>query len=73
MLSFKFISSSLIISAVLLYVTYAALLTLNLLRTKICRYKGYFLYPKRIVKYFSALESMVDLDDFDSIATINKK
>ena len=73
MLSFKFISSSLIISAVFLYVSYAALLTFILLRTKICRYKGYFLYPKRIIKYFRALEVMVDINDFDSIATINKK
>ncbi|PKI17997.1 hypothetical protein [Colwellia sp. 12G3] len=72
-LSLKLLSSSLIISALLIYLAYVSLLTFSLLRSKICRYKGYFLYPKRIIKYFSALAVTVDLNDFDSIATLNKK
>ncbi len=73
MLSFKLLSTSVIISAILFYITYLALLTFSLLKSKICRYKGYFLYPKRIVKFFRTIEVMVDINDFDSIATLNKK
>lgn len=72
-LSLKLLSTSLIVSSLLLYITYIALLTFVLLRSKICRYKGYFLYPKRIIQYFRTIEVMVDLNDFDSIATMNKK
>lgn len=73
LLSLKLLSFSLILSALLLYITYLALLTFILLKEKICRYKGYFLYPKRLIRYFRALEISVDLDNFDSIATLNKK
>ena len=56
-----------------LYLCYIALFTYNLLRTKRCRYKGYFLFPKRIVKFFRTIEVEVDLQDFDSVATMSKK
>jgi len=72
-LSFKMLSISLIMSAILFYITYVSLLTFSLLRSKICRYKGYIFYPKRFVKFFRAIEVMVDINDFDSIATLNKK
>jgi len=72
-LSFKMLSTSLIISAILFYITYISLLTFSLLRSKVCRYKGYLFYPKRFVKFFKTIEVMVDLNDFDSIATLNKK
>ncbi len=72
-LSFKMLSISLIMSAILFYITYVSLLTFSLLRSKICRYKGYIFYPKRFVKFFRAIEIMVDISDFDSIATLNKK
>jgi hypothetical protein len=72
-LSFKMISISLIISATLFYITYVSLLTFSLLRSKICRYKGYIFYPRRFVKFFRTIEVMVDMNDFDSIATLNKK
>ncbi|PKG81921.1 hypothetical protein CXF85_15400 [Colwellia sp. 75C3] len=72
-LCLKLLSSSLIISTILLYITYVALLTFILLKSRVCRYKGYFIYPKRFIKYFRELEVTVDLNDFDSIATLNKK
>jgi hypothetical protein len=72
-LCLKLLSTSLIISTLLLYITYVALLTFSLLKSRICRYKGYFIYPKRFIQYFRELAVMVDLNDFDSIATLNKK
>jgi len=56
-----------------IYLCYVALFTFYLLRTKRCRYKGYFLYPARIVKFFRSIEIEVDLQDFDSVATMSKK
>jgi hypothetical protein len=72
-LSLKMLSISLIMSAMLFYITYVSLLTFSLLLSKVCRYKGYIFYPKRFVKFFRAIEVMVDINDFDSIATLNKK
>ena len=72
-LSFNMLSTSLIISAISLYISYISLLTFSLLRSKVCRYKGYLFYPKRFVNFFRTIEVMVDLNDFDSIATLNKK
>jgi hypothetical protein len=56
-----------------IYLCYVAWFTFNLLRTKKCRYRGYFLYPARIVKFFRSIEVEVDLQDFDSVATMSKK
>ena len=56
-----------------IYLCYVALFTFNLLRTKRCRYRGYFLYPVRIVKFFRSIEVEVDLQDFDSVATMSEK
>ncbi|KGJ87424.1 hypothetical protein [Colwellia psychrerythraea] len=72
-LALKLLSFSLILSTLLLYISYLALLTFILLKNKICRYKGYFLYPRRIITYFRGVEVSVDLNDFDTIATLNKK
>ena len=44
-----------------------------LLKNRLCRYKGYYLYPKRIISFFRSIEITVDLNDFDSIATMSKK
>jgi len=72
-LSFKMLSTSLIISAILFYFSYISLLTFSLLRNRICRYKGYLFYPKSFIKFFRTIEVEVDINDFDSIATLNKK
>lgn len=55
------------------YLSYLSLLSFNILRRRICRYKGYFLYPTRFVRFFRAYEIEVDVEDFDSIATMDKK
>jgi hypothetical protein len=67
-LSFSFLAS-----IPCFYLFYVALLSFVLLRTRKCRYKGYFLYPARIIRFFRTIEVEVDLNDFDSIATMSKK
>ena len=55
------------------YIGYVSLVSFNVLRTKVCRIRGYFLYPTRFVAFFKEREKKVDLNDFDSIATMTKK
>ena len=54
------------------YIAYISLRTFIILQRRICRYRGYFIYPKRFVKFFKDREQYPDLNDFDSIATIHK-
>jgi hypothetical protein len=72
-LGLKILKANFLVSLPLFYLSYIALLSFNLLRTKVCRYKGYFLYPKKFVKFYRAREVEVDLNDFDSVATMSKK
>jgi hypothetical protein len=72
-LGFKILKISFLGSLPFFYLAYISLLSFNLLRTKICRYKGYFIYPKRFINFFRAREVEVDLNDFDSVATMSKK
>lgn len=72
-LSFYIIKFSILGSLPFIYLTYAALMTFNLLHSKTCRYKGYFLYPEKIINFLREREIEVGLDDFDSIATMSKK
>ncbi len=72
-LSIKVLSVSFVGALPVFYLCYINLLTFNLLRTKICRYKGYFLYPSKFVNFFRSIAVEVDLNDFDSVATVSKK
>lgn len=72
-LSFKILKISFLGALPFIYLSYVSLLSFNLLRTKVCRYKGYFLYPKRFVNFFMAIKVEVDINDFDSVATMSKK
>ena len=72
-LALKFASISFLLLGLFLYITYVAALTFILLKNRLCRYKGDFLYPKRIISFFRSIEITVDLNDFDSIATMSKK
>lgn len=54
----------------LFYTIYIAVQTLSIFHSQTCRYKGYFLYPKRFVTHLKSYEKEVDLFDFDSIATM---
>jgi hypothetical protein len=65
-------SKSFLLALCCCYLAYVASLTLYLLRRKICRYRGYRLYPKKFTDFFYDIRIDVDLDDFDSIATLNK-
>jgi len=72
-ISIKVLKVSLLAFIPCIYFCYVAIFTFYLLRTKRCRYKGYFLYPKRFVNFFRSIEIEVDLHDFDSVATMSKK
>jgi hypothetical protein len=72
-LTMKLLSNHLVLTLVPIYIGYISLLTFIILKRKICRLRGYFLYPKKLVKFFKAREVEVDLADFDSIATLEKK
>lgn len=71
--SFKTLAVTILGAFPFMYVCYISLLSFNLLRTKTCSYKGYFLYPKKFTNFFISIEVEVDLNDFDSIATMSKK
>ena len=69
----KVMETSFLTALPFFYFGYLFLLSFVLLRSKRCRYKGYFLYPTRIISFFKSIEVDVDLNDFDSIATMSKK
>lgn len=71
-LTMKLLSNHFILAIFSIYLCYISLLTFILLKRRICRYKGYLLYPKRMVKFFKTREIDVELEDFDSIATLEK-
>ncbi|MGL1956808.1 MAG: hypothetical protein OCD00_05765 [Colwellia sp.] len=72
-LGLKILKTTFLGSLPFFYLGYIALLSFNLLRTKVCRYNGYFIYPKKIINFFREREIEVDLNDFDSVATMSKK
>ncbi len=53
-----------------IYFTYLAIRTFDVLRTRVCCHKGYFLYPKSWVTFFKQREVDTSVNDFDSIATM---
>ena len=67
------IKSSFWASLPVFYLAYVAMFTFNILRTRVCRYNGYFLYPSKLIRFFKSIEIEVDVNDFDSIATMNGK
>jgi hypothetical protein len=73
LISLNVLTSTFIGFIVCCYICYLALLTFNILRTQRCRYRGYFLYPTKIILFFRAREVPVNLNDFDSVATMNSK
>lgn len=44
------------------YIFYISIVTHFLLIKKICRHKGYFLYPNSLVQFFKKRKKSVDLD-----------
>lgn len=54
----------------LLWPLYVAVVTLFLLQQKRCKYRGYFLFPKRIIQTLKVHQKEVDPFDFDSIASL---
>lgn len=69
----KTASVSFLSSLIFIYLTYVSAKTFYVLHTRICRHRGYFLYPKRIVKFLKSIEVEVELNDFDSVATMNRE
>jgi len=70
-LTMKLLSEHFILAIFSIYICYISLLTFILLKRRVCRYKGYLLYPKWMIKFFKAREIETDLEDFDSIATMD--
>jgi len=58
---------------VCLYLSYLSATTLIILKRQICPYRGYLCYPKKWLAFFISIQKEVDLEDFDSIATMNKE
>lgn len=56
-----------------LYMSYVSAVSFIILHRQLCKYRGYFLYPKSWLKFFISIQKEVDLDDFDSTATIHHK
>lgn len=56
-----------------LYLSYISAVSFILLQRQICRYRGYIFYPKSWLAFFISIQKDVDIDDFDSIATLEKK
>lgn len=72
-LSIKVMLSSFLVALPILYLSYVALTTFRILHEKVCPYNGYLFYPKKFIKFYRAREVEVDINDFDSIATMSKK
>jgi len=56
-----------------MYVAFVSVRTFDILRNRVCRYRGYFLYPRSFVSFFEARKVDVDVNDYDSVATMNDK
>jgi hypothetical protein len=46
--------------------------TFVILIEKKCRYRGYLLFPKKLIDFFREYRKEVDVTDFDSLATAEK-
>jgi len=57
---------------ILVWVAYVSIRTLVILIEKKCRYRGYFLFPRKIIDFFREYRKEVDVTDFDSLATVEK-
>lgn len=71
-IALKVLSNTILGAIPFLYVSYVALLSFYILRLKTCRYRGYLFYPKRFINFYKDREVGVDLNDFDSVATMQK-
>ncbi|TLX45482.1 hypothetical protein C1E24_18635 [Pseudoalteromonas phenolica] len=57
---------------ILVWVAYVSVRTFVILIEKKCCYRGYFLFPKKIIDFFREYRKNVDVTDFDSLATVEK-
>lgn len=53
------------------YTGYLSALCALLLYRRVCRFRGYFLLPKKWYNHFYAIRKDIDLTDFDSIASMH--
>lgn len=60
------------LAPIFLWVAYVSVRTLVILIEKKCRYRGYFLFPRKIIDFFREYRKEVDVTDFDSLATAEK-
>lgn len=69
----ELLSVSFFLALPFMYVAFISVRTFDVLRNKVCRYRGYFLYPRSFVSFFEARKVDIDVNDFDSVATMNDK
>lgn len=62
---------SIFLMPLMIWLAYVSGLTLYILRRKHCKFHGYLLYPSRLVKTFKYYEKQIDMEDFDSVASLS--
>jgi len=67
------ISAPIYLFPLLAWLVYVTCFTLYILHKKVCKIEGYFLFPQRLIKRFKRYEKQIDVEDFDSVATLSKK
>lgn len=61
-----------LLAPIFLWAAYVSVRTLVILIEKKCRYRGYFLFSKKIIDFLREYRKDVDVTDFDSLATAEK-
>jgi len=56
-----------------LYLFNISLVSFMILTRQVCRYRGYFFYPKKWLRFFKSIRKEIDLEDFDSCATLESR
>jgi len=56
-----------------LYLSNLSLVSFIILHRQVCRFNSYFFYPKKWLRFFLSIRKDVDLDDFDSCATMSTR
>jgi hypothetical protein len=60
------------LAPIFVWAAYVSIRTFVIVIEKKCRYRGYFLFPRKIIDFFREYRKEVDVTDFDSLATAEK-
>ncbi len=56
-----------------IYLIYVTATTSIILYTQTCKYRGYFLYPERFIRFFKIYKKELPLLSFDNVATLGEQ